>query len=285
MKDPTSRRLILIFGLCILLSIGAIAIGFMGMADLLDSGFVNNIQTWIQPIISIRPDEPTLSYVDPDPEGIAALDVEATQMASKQGEIEEIFSQWPVVLEDDFSGNDLGWSVFDQEADLANLSVEILNGKYRWTAKANQGFVWWSYPDFDPFTDFFAELDVAQTQGSLNGEIGLVFRLTDDQYYLFEISGGEYFSLWRSDPDGWSGLFDWTASSTIRPTGSNRLGILALEDHFYMFINDVLVGEISDGQLASGLIGVAIGLDEAGKEGQFEFDNLSIRIPAEDTLD
>ena len=279
MKDSTNRKLLLIFALCILLSIGAIAIGFMGMVDLLDSGIVDSVKRWIEPIVTIRSDGPLLSSDDALQDGLSALDVEATQMVEKEDVIKAIYAEWPIIFAEAFVTNDLGWPVFEEDADLANLSVKIESGKYQWHAQANEGFIWWAYPDMDPLDDFFAEIEVTQLEGDLNGELGLVFRLTEDQYYLFELSGSEYFSLWRSDPEGWSELFDWTASAAVNSTGMNKLGILAQDDQFYLFINDQLVAEVADNQLVTGVVGVAIGLDEADTEGSFEFDNLIIRAP------
>lgn len=275
MKDSTNRRLLIIFALSILLSIGAIAIGFMGMVDLLDAGFVDSVKRWIEPVVAIRSDSPPLNSAD----ALSALDVEATQMVEKQDVIKAIYAEWPIIFSETFITNDLGWPVFEEDADLAKLSVEIENGRYQWQARANEGFVWWAYPDMDPLDNFFAEIEVTQNEGGLNGELGLVFRLSDDQYYLYEVSGGEYFSLWRSDPDGWSELFAWTASSAIKSTGKNKLGVLAQDDRFYLFINDQLVAEVEDNQLAAGVVGVAIGLDEADTEGFFEFDNLILSAP------
>ena len=279
MKDSTNRKLLIIFGLSILLSIGAIVIGFMGMVDLFDSEFVNRVREWVEPIVSIRSDAPPVSSGDSPQDGFSALDVEATQMMEQQDAIKMLYAEWPIVIAEAFITNDLGWPVFEQDNDLAKLTVEIGSGKYQWHAQANEGFVWWSYPDMDPLTDFYAEIEVTQAERNLSGELGLVFRLSDDQYYLFEVSGSEYFSLWRSDPDGWSELFEWTTSSALHATGMNKLGILAVEQQFYLFINDQLVAEVTDDQLAAGVVGVAIGLDEAGSEDLFEFDNLIIRAP------
>jgi hypothetical protein len=281
MNDRTNRRLLIIFGLSLLLSAGAIVIGIMGLVDLFDAGFVDTVRNWIEPIISIRSDGPTISSEPSTEDGFLAIDFEATRMAEKQGSIKEIYTDWPAVIEETFAINDLDWPEFQEEADLADLTVEFASGKYRWQARANEGFIWWSFPRIDPLTDFYAEIEVAQIEGDQYGEIGLAYRLDEDRFYLYEISGGEYFSVWRSDPDGWGEMMDWTTSAAIQTLGTNKLGVLAIQDHFYLFINDQLVAEVSDDQLERGVLGVAIGLDEAEDTGIFEFDNLIIRAPVE----
>jgi hypothetical protein len=278
MNDRTSRRLLIIFALCILLSLGAIAIGFLGIVDLLDSGIVATVRDWIEPIVSIRSDGPGPNADSTFQEGPSAIELEATHLAEQQVSISEVYAEWSSILEEAFVVNDVVWPEFDEEDDLAKLSVEISNGKYRWEAHANDGFVWWSYPSIDPLTDFYAEIEVIQSEGDPYGEMGLVFRLDEDQFYLYEVSG-EYYSLWRSVPDGWSDLIDWTPSDAIRPGGINLLGILAHGEQIYLFINDQLVAEVTDTHYTAGVIGVAVGLEEAGDSGVFEFDNLLITAP------
>ena len=276
MKDRTNRRLLIIFGLCFLLSFGAIGIGFLGIVGLLDSGIVATVRDWIEPIVSIRTDEPRVDTVGQD--GPSAVDLEATRLAEQEQSISAIHADWPTVFEEAFVVNDEVWPEFEEEDDLANLSVAFVSGVYRWEAQANEGFIWWSYPDMESLTDFYAEVEVIQVDGDPYGEMGLLFHIDADQFYLFEVSG-EYYSLWRSVPDGWSELIDWTTSDIIRPGDKNLLGVLMLEDQIHLFINDQLVAELSDTRYASGVIGLAIGLEEAGDEGTFEFDNLLVTAP------
>jgi hypothetical protein len=276
MKDRTNRRLLIIFGLCLLLSFGAIAIGFLGIVDLLDSGVVATVRDWIEPIVSIRSDSPQIDSVFQN--GPSAMELEATRLAEQEHSIAAIHADWPTVFEEAFVVNDEVWPEFEEEDDLAKLSVAFLNGVYRWEARANDGFIWWSYPDMESLTDFYAEVEVIQIDGDTYGEMGLLFHIDEDQFYLFEVSG-EYYSLWRSVPDGWTELIDWTTSDVIRPGESNLLGVLMLEDQIHLFINDQLVAELTDTHYASGVVGLAIGLEEAGDEGTFEFDNLFITAP------
>jgi hypothetical protein len=276
MKDRTNRRLLIIFGLCLLLAFGAIAIGFLGIVDLFDSGIVANVRDWIEPIVSIRTDDPQVDPVTLD--GASATELEATRLAEQQDSISAIHMDWPTVFEEAFVVNNEMWPEFEEEDDLAQLNVAFSNGVYRWEAQANDGFIWWSYPDMETLTDFYAEVEVIQIEGDPYGEMGLLFHIDEDQFYLFEVSG-EYYSLWRSVPDGWTDLIDWTTSDVIRPGDSNLLGVLMLEDHIHLFINDQLVAELTDTHYAAGVVGVAIGLEEAGDEGTFEFDNLLVTAP------
>jgi hypothetical protein len=276
MKDRTNRRLLTIFGLCLLLAFGAIAIGFLGIVDLFDSGIVATVRDWIEPIVSIRTDDPQIGPVTLD--GASATELEATRLAEQQDSISAIHMDWPTVFEEAFVVNNEMWPEFEEEDDLAQLNVAFSNGVYRWEAQANDGFIWWSYPDMETLTDFYAEVEVIQIEGDPYGEMGLLFHIDEDQFYLFEVSG-EYYSLWRSVPDGWTDLIDWTTSDVIRPGDSNLLGVLMLEDHIHLFINDQLVAELTDTHYAAGVVGVAIGLEEAGDEGTFEFDNLLVTAP------
>jgi hypothetical protein len=279
MRDSTNRRLIILFVLSLILSLGAITLGILGMMDMIDSGLVENVREWIEPVISIRRDGPPTSGDDFNEDTFSALDVEATRLADKQDTVSEIYTNWPVIFRESYVSNDVDWPVFEKDGDLAKIDAKIEDGKYRWEAKASQGFVWWAYPNLEPLGDVYVEIEVNQVEGAKYGEMGLVIRLTEDRYYLYRVSGGEYYSFYRSDPDGWTELIGWTTSTLIHPSGRNTLGILAVEDRFYLFINGQLVAETNDSLLETGLLGVAIGLDESEDVGTFEFDNLVIRAP------
>ncbi len=278
MKDRTNRRLLIIFGLCILLSIGAIAIGFFGIVDLLDSGIFTSLREWIEPIVSIRSDRPSSDSDPLSQTGPSAMDLEATRLAEEGAKIAELFADWSLVFEEPFDTNEAGWPEFEEDDSLAKLKVELVNGKYRWEATANDGFAWWSYPDMDPLSDFYVEVEAIQLEGDPYGEMGIVFHLDEDRFYLYEVSG-EFFALWRSVPDGWESLIDWTESLALRPNQVNLLGILMIDDRIHLFINDRLVGEFTDLNYTAGVIGLAIGLEESRDEGTFEFDNLQVSAP------
>jgi hypothetical protein len=278
MKDRTNRRLLIIFGLCLLLSIGGIAIGILGIIDLLDTDFISEVAGWFSPIISIRQDGPLPDDDAGYSDAPTAMDIEATRLAEEQGTVEALYADWPIVFEETFDSNESGWPEFEDQDSLAELTVQIQNGVYRWEALANDGFVWWSYPDMNTFSEFYAEVDAFQSAGDQYGEVGLIFRLDEDRFYLFELSA-EFYSLWRSVPDGWERIIDWTTSDAILQGEVNQMGVLAIQDQIHLFVNGRLVAEVEDAHYDAGVIGVAIGLDEAGFEGVFEFDNLLVSAP------
>lgn len=279
MRETIDRRLIILFVLSLFISLGAITIGILGFMDLIESGFVQTIQGWIEPVISIRRDGPPISSNELGEEPFSALDVQATQMADKREQVMAIFAEWPVIFRERYVSNDVDWPIFTEDGDLAAIDVSIEGGKYRWDAQAKQGFVWWAYPNLESLSNVYVEVEATQLEGATYGEMGLVVRLTEDRFYLFRVSGGEYYSLYRSDPDGWSDLIEWTRTNTLSTTGTNTIGLLAFEDHFYLFINDHLIAEATDEELDAGVVGVAVGLDEEADEGLFEFDNLVIKSP------
>lgn len=278
MKDQINRRLLIIFGLCILLSLGAIAIGVLGMIDVIDTGVVPTVLGWLEPVIAIRSEGP-----EQDPEasvqsGPSAMDLEATRQVQELAAIAERYTDWATVLEEPFQENAIEWPEFEDEDELARLKVEVVGGKYRWDAVAKDGFIWWSYPDMEALTDFYAEVEAVQLEGDFYGEMGLVFRLDENRFYIFEVSG-EYYSLWRSIPDGWEELIAWTESDSIIPGEVNDIGVLVIGDQIWLLINNRLVAELRDDHYAAGVVGLAIGLDDAGDTGIFEFDNLRITAP------
>ncbi len=95
-------------------------------------------------------------------------------------------------------------------------------------------------------------------------------RSTADRGYWFNITcdGKFAFQRWNANPpDGQTAvtnLIAWSTSGNIRPGANavNRIGVLAKEDQFTLFINGTQVGQIEDDTFSSGGFGILIGARE-----------------------
>lgn len=188
--------------------------------------------------------------------------------------------EWPEYFFDSFEQASNGWPTGRQEDVLANIQWDYTDGKYRWSAQANQAFVWWAIPEMDPIEQFTISLGAQQVRGPDSAEYGIIFRRTiDDEYYLFEISELGVFSVYVFQNGEWEALIDWTETATIHPGEQNQMAITALQSHFYFYINDELVAELEDDRLSSGQVGLLIGLFEEGDEGEWLFNDFEVRAP------
>lgn len=184
---------------------------------------------------------------------------------------------WPVAIDEKFDDNKLNWPTGDGDDPLATIHWEILDSQYRWQATANDPFVWWTTPDMDSYSNFYLGVDLQQLSGPPDGEAGLVFRLTDNDYYLFEINASQQYSVFFHNQDGWETLLDWQDSDVISESELNRLSVIADREFFLFFINDHYLTTLFDTRLASGSAGVLAGLSASGNQGSWVFDNFTLR--------
>jgi hypothetical protein len=185
--------------------------------------------------------------------------------------------QWPVGIEERFDNNELDWPIGDGDDPLAIIHWEIRDRQYHWRAVANEPFVWWTIPDMDIYTNFFLAVDLEQVVAPPDGEAGLVFRLTESDYYLFEINASRQYSFFFHNQDGWESLRDWTDSESISVDGPNRLSVIAERENFHLFINNHHLASLTDSRLTSGSAGVLAGLSNSGDEGSWVFDNFVLQ--------
>jgi hypothetical protein len=189
--------------------------------------------------------------------------------------------QWPVLISDTFDDNHLEWTTGEQEdPELAAMSWSIADGKYRWQARASNGFIWWVTPESEAFTDFYLTVSILQDSQSGVGEYGLVFRqISDEDYYLFEVNGSNEYALFLHWADGWEPLIDWTPHPAIATGSLNRLEVIAHGAEFTFMINNVNVAGYSDERFPQGAVGLAAGLANKDETATWEFDDFMLRAP------
>jgi len=154
-----------------------------------------------------------------------------------------------------------------------------MNGKYVWGIQANKGVFWsdTSYLAGMGKGDFYLSVEATKTNGPADADCRLILRSDGGRYYSFAVNANGFgFSLYDKT---WKTLQKWTASSAIRTgTGQpNRLAVLVEGSHFSLFINDTLVGEVTDDTLQGGSAGLAVELEKQGDKARFEFDNFELR--------
>ncbi len=109
---------------------------------------------------------------------------------------------------------------------------------------------------------------------------GLLFRVSGNQYYDFEITNTGTFFLRRHNANSavaYTDLIPDTASSAIM-TGShvNRLLVIANGSDFKLYINGFFVEEAQDSSYTSGQIGFASGTLSSTSTGEGSFANLKV---------
>ena len=135
------------------------------------------------------------------------------------------------------------------------------------------------------FINFYVEADIRTQTCEGSDHYGIIFRVPDlhqpNQGYLFGLSCDGRYSLRLWDgmamPKGeMKSLVPWTASSSIiaGTNQGNRLGVFAIGNRLFIYINGQLLTEVQDATLEKGYFGVFVGSDKT-KDLKILVDNMS----------
>jgi hypothetical protein len=168
----------------------------------------------------------------------------------------------PLLFSDDFANNNHGWwtGTFDENGNAENEG-KIMNGEYSIVTHVKDSSWRVTCEACGNFDNFYYEVNTRYVRGSTDSGYGLVFRADKKKHnlYLFAISADGTYMIKKAVDEKYNTLVNWTKSATIRPNGTNRLGILARGNSLEFFINGQSVQRLSDTSLTKGFIGLSVG--------------------------
>ena len=196
------------------------------------------------------------------------------------------YLQWPIVIADAFDEEANGWQYGALTSDIADATLTLAGGRYHWAMAPRNSVLWWSLANpSQTTTDLYAAVEARQITGTLRSDFGLVFRLTGEDYYYYQISpDAQKFALNLYYGGQWIPLIDWTESPTpIETETLNRMAIAAEGSRFTLYLNGEVAGTVTDEHLPEGGVGVGVQVyfdDPSGdNDGTYEFDNFEWRAP------
>ncbi|GAB4561936.1 MAG: hypothetical protein Kow0047_09660 [Anaerolineae bacterium] len=134
-------------------------------------------------------------------------------------------------------------------------------GAYHITVAKTNWVAWTSAVDLE-LADFYLELDTAHVAGSLDNQLGVLFRYQDEgNFYKYVISSDGFYALHALVDSEWVEILPWQQSDAIN-TGegsSNHLGLLVQGDEIALMVNDTVLDVVYDDTFASGGIALAAG--------------------------
>ncbi len=127
----------------------------------------------------------------------------------------------------------------------------------------------WRLPSISQQVNTYIELTANSASCSEKDSYGIIFRVPvfnePDQGYLYQVRCDGYYRLWKWDGKaGDKGLVTtliyWKKSSAINAGQNqvNRLGVLAKDNKFTVYVNGVELGSISDSSFPSGFFGAFV---------------------------
>jgi hypothetical protein len=180
----------------------------------------------------------------------------------------------PPTWQDEFK-SDTNWTLFDD----ACFKSEIEDEKFIMTAQTVPSATCWEVT-WPRIADFYLETTAISTDAcSGTDRFGLIFRAPDpSQGYLFGLTCDGRYTMARWDPEDseWDSLIEFTESDRINagPNQTNRIGVMAQDDLYGLYINGYLVDEMVDDFFTeSGLFGFVIGASET-QGFQIQYDEI-----------
>lgn len=197
----------------------------------------------------------------------------------------DTYRQWPVVVADAFDEQAHGWQYGALTNDIADATLTLSGGRYRWGMAPRNSVLWWSLADpAQMTTSLYAAVEARQITGTIRSDFGLVFRLTGEDYYYYQISPSyQQFAVNLQYAGQWIPLINWTEAPTpIETETLNRLAVVAEGPRFTFYLNGETVGSVTDDHLPEGSVGVGVQIyfdDPEDNTGTYEFDNFEWRAP------
>lgn len=188
-------------------------------------------------------------------------------------------SSWPIRLRDDFSTNNNDWYEGEIDETLITLSAFIQEGRFTWQAQAKDSVVYRFWPAMDPLGDIYLSVEAQNLSENPYMLYGVVFRQTDDAYYIFNISDDGFVEVYLSSGGEWQEFLTRDGVSAIQPGEPNLLEVIIRDEMAYFAVNGIFVGQTQVFAPPEGIIGLDIELSEAGETGSVAFDNLLVRAP------
>jgi hypothetical protein len=179
----------------------------------------------------------------------------------------------PLPFADDFATTSNGWKTASDEA----IQISQQDGALHFTI-GDLDTIAWSTPTDKRFGDFLLDVDATQVEGPNDNTYGVIFRYQDDRnFYRFDISGDGYFAVFKRKDGAWSKVQDYVESTAVKQGNTtNHLQVIAKGNQFTFNVNGETVKAFSDGDFASGNIGMTAGtlFENAGV--RIAFDNLTV---------
>lgn len=171
---------------------------------------------------------------------------------------------------DDFSNPASGWS----DTLLANSSVGYFEGRYAITL-LKPGVSTWSARDM-LLSDATTEIDATPAPGQGETEYGMKFRLQGSgNCYQLTLGSDGSAGLWKVIGEGREALIPEKAFPAVKKTGTNHLTITLHGDMLTIWINNVLLGTLTEDTFPSGLFALhATSFDVGGVT--VYFDNFRV---------
>lgn len=174
--------------------------------------------------------------------------------------VQEISSDpnWVLRMEDEFVSNIYGWNMESSTEDTVRLKRTMENGKFIWDFRAKSEWSFWNWPNMEMFDDFVAAMELQHSDGPRADWYGIVFRISEGDFYCFMVDEYGSFGAWMFYQDEYKPLISGNRPFLIKPGEINRIAVKAIGSKFSFYINQKLVAYAEDNTLSLGHVGMIL---------------------------
>lgn len=187
-----------------------------------------------------------------------------------------------MVLSDDFSDPDSGWSVFSDEYG----SAKYVNGTYQVTAIQEDQYNWGVANQNFGDVRIDVDVDVIETNSSLDDGFGVDCRIQENgDGYGFRISSDGYVEVEKFENKDLTPLVAWELNDAVHTDGrTNHLTAICSGSQLSFIVNDIQVATVYDSTFVTG--DLALSAYSGNSEPiTVAFDNLEVQSIGERTAE
>ena len=191
--------------------------------------------------------------------------------------------RWPAIaIADDFSQDTGQWTTGVETDETGVITREITDGHYRWSATSSTDYPGWHALPNNLYsaTDFYVRADVTPVSGTCAA--GVRFRHDVGNFYTFMVQNALHYAFAVTQNGKWKPIISWeegVAPDLMVAGQRTTLEVIAQGSHFNFYINDRLVDQADNSQLAEGWPGPEMELGEAVDNCAVDFDYFEMRTP------
>jgi hypothetical protein len=213
---------------------------------------------------------------------LSALHSDQREVVESAGaQILAVADQLPLIVNDEFANNDYAWPQASQTYDGGiQCSWTVVEAAYETSIHTANGGAWCRNGLSKVASDFVLTVE-EQLRDASNSEIGLLFRVADDQrhYALNYSPQTQSMRLSFVGPDGEAQILPPTYVAEINRSGSNKITLLALGSSMSVYVNESLAVLISNETrlVSAGRILVHLQLNEPNEDELLSLTRFELR--------
>ena len=209
----------------------------------------------------------------------AEVVAQETQMAQTRGE--ELYAQvsnWRLLLSDQFnSSNESYWTGTDDE--ITKFYYE--DGEYIISIKGSDNYIKTaSNTTLSNVYNFYAAVEIRfiDSNDHIGDACGLLLRHDGNSFYEYVLEQSNHVQFRSRGEDSYETVLDENLSTVLNPEEINLLEIIAVDDQFYLFVNQELLAVVEDSVVTTaGWLQLEVVTNTSYDDTTCAFDSIEVR--------